>query len=199
LVFVTFFAVPSICKNTIIALTAPLKAAKNRPDADAAGSPEAESVSSSEGNSDMPFNSLIDQAGEKYGVDPALIRAVMGQESRFKPTARSNKNAQGLMQLIPDTAKRFGITNPYDPRQNIDGGTHYLSWLLTRFEGNVRLALAGYNAGENAVKKYGNQVPPYKETRQYVRKITAAYGSKYHTLPALKKVVAENQTFAAVQ
>ena len=131
---------------------------------------------------------LIAQAAVKYSVDPELIRLVIGKESRFKPNARSHKNAQGLMQLIPDTAKRFGIKNPYDPQQNIEGGTRYLKWLLDRFDGDVKLALAGYNAGEQAVKRFGNQVPPYKETTQYVNEIAAAYGSNYHMAPAQKVV-----------
>ncbi|MBI3649585.1 MAG: lytic transglycosylase domain-containing protein [Acidobacteria bacterium] len=183
LVLITFFAVPSLCKHTIIALTAQEEPPNKQAEAEAEPSVEAEA----QGAEESPFNRLIAKAGAKYGVDPLLIRLVMGQESRFKANAHSPKNAQGLMQLIPDTAKRFGIKNPYDPQQNIDGGARYLSWLLNRFDGDVKLALAGYNAGENAVKRYGNKVPPYKETRQYVNKITAAYGSEYHQVPAQKK------------
>jgi soluble lytic murein transglycosylase-like protein len=192
LVFVTFLSVPSICKHTIIALTASEKASSKKPEADSTTASEADSTASEV----SPYNSLIANAADKYGVDPDLIRLVIGQESRFKPNARSHKNAQGLMQLIPDTAKRFGIKNPYDPQQNIDGGTRYLKWLLERFDGDVKLALAGYNAGENAVKRFGNKVPPYKETRQYVKKIATAYGSNYHTVPAQKSVI---PAFAAVQ
>jgi len=124
----------------------------------------------------------IIQAGLKYGVDPLLIFFVIRQESRFKPGASSNKNAQGLMQLIPATAARFNIDNAYDPAQNIDGGVHYLRWLLERFDGDVSLALAGYNAGEGAVEKCGNRVPDFKETRDYVEKITSAYGKTFHAL-----------------
>lgn len=194
LVLVTFFSVPFICKNTIIALTTSDTASKKRPDAEPATEPGGESLT---GKGSI-YNQIISGAGAKYGVDPELIRLVIGQESRFNPRARSHKNAQGLMQLIPDTAKRFGIKNPYDPQQNIDGGTRYLSWLLTRFDGDVALALAGYNAGENAVKRFGNTVPPYKETRQYVNKITAAYGSSYHAVPARKQRKL-NRTLAMVQ
>jgi soluble lytic murein transglycosylase-like protein len=178
LVFVTFLSVPFICKNTIIALTTSDTASKKKP--------EAEPFTNRVGEDSM-YDQMISGAGAKYGVDPELIRAVINQESRFKVNARSHKNAQGLMQLIPDTAKRFGIKDPYDPQQNIDGGTRYLGWLLNRFDGDVKLALAGYNAGENAVKRFGNQVPPYKETIQYVSKITAAYGRSYHAAPARKQ------------
>jgi soluble lytic murein transglycosylase-like protein len=176
LVFVTFFSVPSIFNHTIIALTTSHKASLKKPGADASASHAS------------PYDHLITDAASKHGVDPDLIRLVIGKESRFKPNARSHKNAQGLMQLIPDTAKRFGIKNPYDPQQNIEGGTRYLKWLLDRFDGDVKLALAGYNAGENAVKRFGNRVPPYRETEQYVKEIATAYGSDYHLAPAQKMV-----------
>lgn len=185
LILVAFFSVPSIFKNTLIALTMTEKAA----------APNLEALPSRVDHT--PYDRMISAAGARYGVDPDLIRLVIGQESGFKPNARSHKNAQGLMQLIPETAQRFGIKNPYDPQQNINGGTRYLSWLLNRFDGDVKLALAGYNAGENAVKRYGNKVPPYRETRQYVKKITAAYGSDHHTVPAEKRQV--NQPPATVQ
>jgi soluble lytic murein transglycosylase-like protein len=185
LVFVTFFSVPSLFKNRLIALTVLEKAPNNKL--------KTEPLQSE----DTPYGNMISAAGAKYGVDPELIRLVIGQESRFQPNARSHKNAQGLMQLIPETAQRFGIKNPYDPQQNINGGTRYLSWLLNRFDGDVKLALAGYNAGENAVKRYGNKVPPYRETMQYVNKITAAYGSTYHAVPVQKKLL--NRKMAIVQ
>jgi len=117
--------------------------------------------------------------GSKYGVDPKLIYYVMRQESRFKRQALSPKNAQGLMQLIPATADRFHV-NIHDPGQNIAGGVAYLRWLLKHFDGDVRLALAGYNAGERTVEKCGNQVPEIKETKNYVKNITAAYGKTHH-------------------
>jgi soluble lytic murein transglycosylase-like protein len=170
--FVTFLAVALVCQQTIVAWTASPK------------KPAGEALASEA----SPYNDLIIDAADKYGVDPELIRLVIGKESGFKPKARSHKRAQGLMQLIPDTAKRFGIKNPYDPQQNIDGGTRYLKWLLDRFDGDVKLALAGYNAGENAVKRFGNKVPPYRETEQYVNAIATAYGSDYHTVPAQKAV-----------
>jgi membrane-bound lytic murein transglycosylase B len=118
---------------------------------------------------------LIRSNGKRYGVDPYLIYCVMSQESNFRATAVSGKGAQGLMQLMPDTAARYGVTNPYDSAQNIKAGTRYLKDMLSRFGGKVELVLAAYNAGEGAVMKYGNRVPPYAETKYYVRSITARY------------------------
>ncbi|MEK6325215.1 MAG: lytic transglycosylase domain-containing protein [Acidobacteriota bacterium] len=129
---------------------------------------------------DRGIDRMILHAGAKYGVDPKLIYYVMRQESQFKPKARSGKDAQGLMQIIAATAERFKVQNRYDPAQNIEGGVRYLRWLLKRFDGNVDLALAGYNAGEGSVEKCGNKVPDYKETKNYVQKITSAYGKTYH-------------------
>jgi soluble lytic murein transglycosylase-like protein len=117
----------------------------------------------------------ITEACEKYGVDPLLIVAQMKQESSFNRGATSHKGARGLMQLMPDTARRFGVRNIYNPKQNIDAGVKYMRWLLDKFGGDVDLALAGYNAGEGAVMKYGNQIPPYRETKSYVKRITAHY------------------------
>jgi soluble lytic murein transglycosylase-like protein len=118
---------------------------------------------------------LIRSNGVRYGVDPYLIYCLMNQESNFRATAISGKGAQGLMQLMPDTAARYGVTNPYDPAQSIKAGTHYLKDLLKLFDGKVELVLAAYNAGEGTVMKYGNRVPPYAETKYYVRSITARY------------------------
>ena len=123
-------------------------------------------------------DSLIRYYGGKYGVDPYLIFCTMSQESGFTSGAVSPKGAQGLMQLMPDTAARYGVTNPYDVAQSIMGGTRYLKDLLTMFNGRVDLALAGYNAGEGAVMKYGNTIPPYSETRNYVKLILARYSKK---------------------
>ncbi len=117
--------------------------------------------------------------GVKAGVDPRFIHAVIKQESRYKNQAVSHAGAQGLMQLMPDTAKRFGNKDPYDAASNIEAGTKYLKWLLKRFNGDVTLALAGYNAGEGAVDKY-HGIPPYDETQNYVKKIVANYGKTYH-------------------
>jgi soluble lytic murein transglycosylase-like protein len=121
------------------------------------------------------IDGLIRHYAARYEVDPYLVYCVMHQESRFGAVAVSPKGAQGLMQLMPRTAARYGVTNPYDPAQNIMAGTRYLQDLLRLFDGRVDLALAGYNAGEGAVMKYGNRVPPYAETRNYVRIIRARY------------------------
>jgi soluble lytic murein transglycosylase-like protein len=122
---------------------------------------------------------LIRFYGSLYSVDPYLIYCTMSQESKFSSSATSPKGAQGLMQLMPGTAARYGVTNPYDVTQSIMGGTRYLKDLLKMFNGRVDLALAGYNAGEGAVMKYGYTVPPYDETRNYVRLIIARYGKKH--------------------
>ncbi len=111
----------------------------------------------------------------RYNIDPLLIFAQMDQESKFKSRAFSHKGARGLMQLIPATAARFGAKDVYDPQQNIEVGVKYMRWLLNKFDGDVRLALAAYNAGENAIIKNGRQIPPYRETQNYVAKITSRY------------------------
>ncbi len=126
---------------------------------------------------DAVIDSYIVDSSKRYGIDPLLIYSQMHQESAFKLKATSYKGASGLMQLMPATARRFGVTSIYDPKQNIDAGVKYMRWLLNTFGGDVVLALAGYNAGEGAVMKYGNQIPPYRETQEYVRRITARYNS----------------------
>jgi Transglycosylase SLT domain len=125
--------------------------------------------------SNRSIDSLIEAAAARNGIDKRLMMAVMKQESSFNPRATSYKGACGLMQLMPATAARFGVRNIYDPEQNIEGGARYLRFLLDTFGGSVELALAGYNAGEGAVMKYGNRIPPYAETQDYVRKISAHY------------------------
>ena len=127
---------------------------------------------------DCDLDWTIYRAGQAAGVDPRFIHAVIRQESRYKKEALSHVGAQGLMQLMPATAKRFGCDDPHDAVENIKAGTKYLAWLLKRFDGDVSLALAGYNAGEGAVDKYDG-VPPYSETQNYVRKIVANYGKTY--------------------
>jgi soluble lytic murein transglycosylase-like protein/LysM repeat protein len=121
------------------------------------------------------LDALIRQNGARYGVDPYLIFCVMEQESHFNARVVSPKGAQGLMQLMPGTAARFGVRRSFDPAENIMGGTRYLKMLLNSFGNRVELVLASYNAGEGAVMKYGGRVPPYKETRNYVRRISARY------------------------
>ena len=118
------------------------------------------------------YDSLIDEHASAHGVDPDLVRAVIQVESAFDPRAVSPKGAMGLMQLMPATASELGVVNPFDPGQNIGGGVRYLKRLLTRYDERVELALAAYNAGPGAVDRYGQAVPPYRETRDYVRRIT---------------------------
>ena len=122
------------------------------------------------------IDTLIKINAARFGLDPYLVFCVIEQESQFKPFARSPKGAQGLMQLMPATARRLGVRRPYDAAENIMGGTRYLKELMTMFDGRVDLVLASYNAGEGAVMKYGRKVPPYRETREYVKKIGKRYG-----------------------
>ena len=116
------------------------------------------------------YNDEIHAAAKDYGVDEAIVRAIIHAESAFNPNALSRVGAQGLMQLMPATARRFGVGDAFDASQNIRGGVQYLAWLLKRFKGDVRLAAAGYNAGEGAVDKYDG-VPPYSETQRYVQRV----------------------------
>ncbi len=118
---------------------------------------------------------LIDQIAGKHGVDPELVKAVAKVESDYNPRAVSSRGAQGVMQLVPSTANRFGVTNAFDPKQNIEGGVRYLKLLQDMFSNNLPWVLAAYNAGEHAVRKY-HGIPPYRETQNYVRKITQLYG-----------------------
>jgi hypothetical protein len=116
---------------------------------------------------------LIEDAARKYNVPVEIICGIMLQESGAQHKAKSHCGAMGLMQLMPGTAKRFGVKDAYNPAQNIDGGTKYLKWLLDRFNGDLELALAGYNAGEGNVEKYGNKIPPFRETQNYVPGVLA--------------------------
>lgn len=141
------------------------------------------------------FDVLIRENGARYGVDPYLIFCVMEQESQFKPWVVSPKGARGLMQLMPGTAAHFGVRRASDPAENIMGGTKYLKQLLENFNGRVDLVLAGYNAGEGAVMKYGGNVPPYRETRNYVQRISKRYGQ---SRSPVAPVTAETPAAAAV-
>jgi transglycosylase-like protein with SLT domain len=124
-----------------------------------------------------PLKTLVDTISFNHGVDPALVRAVMKTESNFDRWAISPKGARGLMQLIPATARRFGVRDSFDPQQNVEGGVRYLKFLLDKFNGNLDLSLAAYNAGENLVERLG-RIPPIPETTNYVRKIRAIYKKK---------------------
>ncbi len=127
----------------------------------------------STGNADV--DRFIVDSSKRHGVDPLLIYSIMHRESSFKRFALSYKGARGLMQLMPATAARLGVRDIFDPQQNIEGGVKYMRILLNMFDGDVRLALAGYNAGEGAVLKYRRNVPPYRETQEYVRRISERY------------------------
>jgi hypothetical protein len=130
---------------------------------------------------DCDLDWIIFHAGEREGVDPRFIHAVIQQESNYDPKVLSPAGARGLMQLMPGTAKRFDCHDTKDEACNVEAGTKYLAWLLKRFNGDVKLVLAAYNAGEGAVDKYQG-VPPYPETQNYVNKIVANYGKLYHPI-----------------
>jgi soluble lytic murein transglycosylase-like protein len=125
------------------------------------------------------FDPIIERYAERYGVDPTFVRAVIQVESDFNPNCVSNKGARGLMQLMPATARRFGVTKVHDPEQNIQGGVRYLAYLMDLFHEDLPRVLAGYNAGENAVLKHGG-IPPYAETGTYVKRaLTVYHGRPY--------------------
>jgi soluble lytic murein transglycosylase-like protein len=126
-------------------------------------------------------NALVGQNSATWQVDPSLVKAIIANESGFDANATSKVGAQGLMQLMPSTAQSLGVRNAYDPAQNVAGGTRYLKGLLNRFNGDVRLAVAAYNAGPGAVEKYGD-VPPYAETQNYVQNVLGSY-AKYRGAP----------------
>jgi soluble lytic murein transglycosylase-like protein len=126
------------------------------------------------------YDQVVDDVSRTYGLESALLHAVISVESRYNPRAVSSKGATGLMQLMPQTAKRYGVADAFDPAQNLDGGAHYLRDLLRRFNNNISLALAAYNAGEHAVIKHGNRIPPYRETLDYVPRVLDFY-QRYRT------------------
>jgi soluble lytic murein transglycosylase-like protein len=129
------------------------------------------------------FESLVQEHASRQALRPDLVRAVIQVESGFNPMARSPRGAMGLMQLMPETARELGVRNPYDPADNIRGGCAYLRQLIDRYDGNEELALAAYNAGAGAVDRHGRTIPPYRETRDYVRKVTARGGEFAQAAP----------------
>jgi soluble lytic murein transglycosylase-like protein len=147
---------------------------------------------------DGPYKAEIDAAAQKYGLDPALLRGLIRQESNFDPNAGSPAGAQGLCQLMPGTAAALGCTNVHDPAQNIDAGARYLRQQLDAFGGDVSKALAAYNAGPGAVQRYGG-VPPYAETQNYVRQVQA-YADQYRsqTQPAVATSAAGSLPYSTV-
>jgi soluble lytic murein transglycosylase-like protein len=120
------------------------------------------------------YRPLIEESAKRHSVSPELVQAIIRVESNFNPDAVSHKNCKGLMQLLPDTARRFGVIDIFDPSQNIEGGVKYLRFLFNHFENDLSLVLAAYNAGENAVTRHKG-IPPYRETQEYVKKVSALY------------------------
>jgi soluble lytic murein transglycosylase-like protein len=121
------------------------------------------------------YDRMVNKIARTYGLESALLHAVITVESRYSPTAVSKKGAAGLMQLMPETAKRYGVADPLDPLQNLRGGARYLRYLLKKYNNDRNLALAAYNAGEASVAKYGNRIPPYPETTNYVPRVMGYY------------------------
>jgi soluble lytic murein transglycosylase-like protein len=132
------------------------------------------------------YEPYVLEYSNQHSLRPELVRAVIQVESGYNPRALSAKGAMGLMQLMPETARMLGVRRPYDPEQNIRGGTRYLRLLLDKYDGNEELALAAYNAGSGAVDRYGKQVPPYRETRDYVKKVGSKAGEAPHTTRKLR-------------
>ncbi len=133
-----------------------------------------------------PFSEIIRQAASRYGVDADLIHCLIAVESNFNPKAVSRKNARGLMQIMPQTAAHLGVKNIFDPRENVEAGTRYLREMLAKYNNDLTLALAAYNAGPEKVDRYGRHVPPYPETRLYVQKISRNYAKVRSGLPQPK-------------
>ncbi|SUD90117.1 lytic transglycosylase domain-containing protein [Psychrobacter phenylpyruvicus] len=142
--------------------------------------PNSVSSSSSIGSGNNLYDHYILESAKRHGVDPGLLKAMMHTESSFNPNARSPVGAQGLMQLMPATARRFSVINAWNPAENIEGAAKYVAWLSRRFNGKIEHVLAGYNAGEGNVDKYGG-VPPFRETRNYVQRVLSRYNSLYRT------------------
>jgi soluble lytic murein transglycosylase-like protein len=152
----------------------------------------ATSTTSDVGSGSVPYVQLIDSAAAKYGIDPAVLKGLIKQESGFNPNAGSPAGAQGLTQLMPGTAASLGVTDVHDPAQSIDGGAHYLKMQLDRFGGDYSKALAAYNAGPGAVQRYGG-VPPYSETQNYVKNVLA-FAEQYRQDGGTAATAAESQS-----
>lgn len=135
-------------------------------------------------NAPTPYDSAVESEARAAGVDPALVKSIMLVESNYNPRAVSRKGARGLMQLMPETARRFGVSDRHDAGQSIRAGVQYLATLLGQFKGDVSLALAGYNAGESAVARHSG-VPPYRETREYIRRVLVARHGEGAAVPAI--------------
>ncbi|MGH9741466.1 MAG: lytic transglycosylase domain-containing protein [Candidatus Acidiferrum sp.] len=145
-----------------------------------------------------PFRGIVNDAASRYSVDADLISSVIAAESNFNPKAISKRNARGLMQLLPETAARFGVQNIFDPHENIDAGTHYLSDLLQRYNNDLALALAAYNAGPQRVEQFGN-VPPYPETVSYIRRVKRAYAKTKSVKTTNAALAADTKSTLAAQ
>lgn len=143
-------------------------------------------LAASSGIDPSQYDSLISASSERYGVDPALVRAVVKAESNFNEVARSRKGAQGLMQLMPETARLYNIADAFNPTENIEGGVQHLRLLIDRYRGDLQLVLAAYNAGIQAVEKYGG-IPPFAETREYVKRVLS-FQQRYSKTPQLAVV-----------
>src|SRR6266850_1184803 len=161
-----------VCDSTAVARFAPDEVPYPEPEVAAAPAPEAPVQAEATA---VPFGAMIDKVATEQGVNPKLVRALVQVESAYQPRARSSKGAMGLMQLMPATARQYGVADPYDPASNIEAGIKHLKSLLQRFPKSVALALAAYNAGEGAVTRF-NAIPPYAETRNYVSRILSLAG-----------------------
>ena len=150
----------------------------NNYDSNASGNTNYGSSSASSSGSRNSYDAYIKASAARHGVDPGLMKAMMHTESSFNPNARSPVGAQGLMQLMPATASRFKVSNAWNPAENIEGSAKYIAWLMRRFNNNVEFVVAGYNAGEGNVDKYKG-IPPFKETRNYVKSVMSRYHSLY--------------------
>jgi soluble lytic murein transglycosylase-like protein len=164
------------CDKTLVEKIVPDEVPYEEPRPASQPAAPAASASQTQALSDGPYSDIIATMAQAHGVDPVLVQALIQVESNYRPTAKSHKGAMGLMQLMPSTARQYNLRNPYDPKANIAAGVKHLKSLLDQFR-TVDLALAAYNAGEGAVKKF-NGIPPYRETRDYVSRILALAGLK---------------------